>query len=128
MRMKMFAAVAIGVLGGVFLFEPTIAAQRGRNVTAAPPVTVSVNGRQWTQQQLFQRNIGGPDDQNTQFPPHKIIGNMYYVGTASLAAFLIVTPQGNILINSAYERTVPIIQKSIEQLGFKFSDTKILLG
>src|SRR5205085_6142827 len=63
-----------------------------------------------------------------QFPPHKIIGNMYYVGTASLAAFLIVTPQGNILINSAYERTVPTIQKSIEQLGFKFSDTKILLG
>src|SRR6185503_4479188 len=41
---------------------------------------------------------------------------------------LVVTPQGNILINSTYERNVPTIQKSVEQLGFKFSDTRILLG
>jgi metallo-beta-lactamase class B len=64
----------------------------------------------------------------TPFPPHKVIGNIYYVGTKSLAVFLIVTPQGNILINSTYERNVPAIQKSVEQLGFKFSDIKILLG
>jgi metallo-beta-lactamase class B len=64
----------------------------------------------------------------TAFPPHKIIGNIYYVGTKSLAAFLIATPQGHILVNSTYERNVPIIQKSIEQLGFRFSDVKILLG
>ena len=50
------------------------------------------------------------------------------VGTKSLSAFLVVTPQGNILINSTYERNVPVIQKSVEQLGFKFSDVKILLG
>jgi metallo-beta-lactamase class B len=77
---------------------------------------------------LFQRNIGAPDDQTAQFPPHKIIGNIYYVGTKSLSAFLVVTPQGNVLINSTYERNVPTIQKSVEQLGFRFSDTKILLG
>jgi metallo-beta-lactamase class B len=77
---------------------------------------------------LFQRNIGAPDDQTAQFPPHKVIGNIYYVGTKSLSAFLVVTPQGNVLINSTYERNVPTIQKSVEQLGFKFSDTKILLG
>ena len=82
----------------------------------------------WTQQDLFRRNVGGPDDQTAQFPPHKIIGNIYYVGTASLASFLVVTPQGNILIDSTYERNVPTIQKSVEQLGFKFSDIKILLG
>jgi metallo-beta-lactamase class B len=57
-----------------------------------------------------------------------VIGNIYYVGTKSLAVFLIVTPQGNILINSTYERNVPAIQKSVETLGFKFSDIKILLG
>ena len=45
-----------------------------------------------------------------------------------MSSFLIVTPQGNILINSTYERNVPTIQKSIEQLGFKFSETKTLLG
>src|SRR5206468_7951383 len=59
---------------------------------------------------------------------HKIIGNIYYVGTRTLSSFLVVTPQGNILIDSTYERNVPTIRKSVEQLGFKFSDIKILLG
>src|SRR6202140_4595680 len=93
-----------------------------------PGPQISVGGHTYTQQELFQRNVGAPQDQNTQFPPHKIIGNIYYVGTVSLASFLIVTPQGNILVNSTYERNVPVIQKSVEQLGFKFSDIKILLG
>jgi metallo-beta-lactamase class B len=93
-----------------------------------PGPTITVQGHTFTQLSLFQRNVGGRDDQTTAFPPHKIIGNIYYVGTKSLAAFLIVTPQGNILVNSTYERNVPTIQKSIEQLGFKFSDTRILLG
>ena len=89
---------------------------------------ISVGGHTYTQQELFERNVGTPEDQNTQFPPHKIIGNLYYVGTTSLAAFLITTPQGNILINSTFERNVPVIQKSVEQLGFRFSDVRILLG
>jgi metallo-beta-lactamase class B len=82
----------------------------------------------WTAQELFQRNVGTKEQQETQFPPHKIVGNIYYVGTESLGAFLVVTPEGNILINSAYERTVPVIRKSIGDLGFRFSDTKIVLG
>ena len=93
-----------------------------------PGPTITVAGHTYTQQALFQRNIGGPDDQTAQFTPHKIIGNVYYVGTASLSSYLVVTPQGNILINSTYERNVLTIQKSVEQLGFKFSDIKILLG
>jgi metallo-beta-lactamase class B len=72
--------------------------------------------------------MGTPEDQTAQFPPHKIIGNLYYVGTRTLSSFLVVTSQGNILINSTYERNVQTIKKSIEQLGFKFSDIKILLG
>src|SRR5580693_4819422 len=77
---------------------------------------------------LFRRNIGTKEQQNKQFPPHKIAGNLYYVGTESLASFLIVTPAGNILINSDYEATVPVIRDSVEKLGFHFADTKILLG
>jgi metallo-beta-lactamase class B len=102
-------------------------AGRGRG-NLEPGPTITVRGHTFTQLSLFQRNVGGPDDMTTPFPPHKVIGNIYYVGTKSLAAFLIVTPQGNILINSTYERNVPAIQKSVEQLGFKFSDIKILLG
>ena len=85
-------------------------------------------GKVWTAAELFTRNVGTKEDQDTAFPPHKIIGNIYYVGTRSLATFLIVTPQGNILINSDYERTVPVIKASVEKLGFKFTDIKILLG
>src|SRR2546425_12778317 len=90
--------------------------------------SVTVQGRTYTPRSILARNIGTPEDQTAQFPPHKIIGNIYYVGTRTLSSFLVVTPQGNILIDSTYERNVPTIQKSVEQLGFKFSDIKILLG
>jgi metallo-beta-lactamase class B len=81
-----------------------------------------------TAEELFHRNIGSPDQFNKAFPPHKVVGNIYYVGSESLGSFLIVTPQGNILVNSCFEKTVPVIKGSVEKLGFKFSDVKILLG
>jgi len=61
------------------------------------------------------------------FKPFQIAGNLYYVGSEDLAAYLITTPQGLILINSNLESSVPQIRESIEKLGFKFSDVKILL-
>jgi metallo-beta-lactamase class B len=70
----------------------------------------------------------GKTDWNAPFPAHKVIGNVYFVGSAELASFLITTPQGDILINSDFEATVPVIRASVEKLGFKFTDIKILLG
>jgi metallo-beta-lactamase class B len=81
-----------------------------------------------TIQDLFRRNVGSTENQNRQFPPHKIIGNVYYVGTESLSSYLVTTPQGHILIDSIYERNVPTIQDSVQKLGFKFEDIKIVLG
>jgi metallo-beta-lactamase class B len=66
-------------------------------------------------------------DWTTPFPPHKIIANVYYVGSKDLASFLITTPQGHILINSNLESSVPMIRQNVERLGFRFSDIKILL-
>ena len=66
-------------------------------------------------------------DWTEPFPPFRIAGNLYYVGSKGLANYLITTPQGNILINSDLEANVPMIQASIEKLGFRFRDTKILL-
>src|ERR1700756_4891475 len=60
-------------------------------------------------------------------PGFKIAGNLYYVGTADLAVYLIATTQGNILINGDFKEDVPAIRKSIEGLGFKYADTKIIL-
>src|SRR3954449_3033808 len=59
--------------------------------------------------------------------PFRIADNLYYVGSKGLANYLITTPQGHILINSDLEANVPMIRASVEQLGFKFTDIKILL-
>jgi len=61
------------------------------------------------------------------FPPFRIAGNLYYVGSKGLANYLITTPQGHILINSDLEANVPLIRASVEKLGFAFGDIKILL-
>ena len=68
-----------------------------------------------------------PPDWTEPFPSFRIAGNLYYVGSKGLANYLVTTPQGNILINSDLEANVPMIKASIEKLGFKFEDTKILL-
>jgi CubicO group peptidase (beta-lactamase class C family)/glyoxylase-like metal-dependent hydrolase (beta-lactamase superfamily II) len=70
----------------------------------------------------------GQSDWYEPFPAHKVVGNVYYVGSKDLATFLISTPDGHILINSGFERTVPLIQASVESLGFKMTDVKILLA
>lgn len=67
------------------------------------------------------------NDWTEPFPPFRIAGNLYYVGSKGLASYLITTPQGHVLINSDLEASVPLLQASITQLGFKFSDVKILL-
>jgi metallo-beta-lactamase class B len=66
-------------------------------------------------------------DWTQPFPAFRIAGNLYFVGSRGLASYLIVTPEGNILINSDLEANVPMISASIEKLGFHFADTKILL-
>ena len=116
--MKIFFA-ALGVAAAATSF-----AQQG----GPDHPSVTVRGQVYTPRTILARNMGTTEDQTTQFPPHKIIANIYYVGTKTLSSFLIVTPQGNILLDSTYERNVPVIQKSVSDLGFKFSDIKILLG
>ena len=68
-----------------------------------------------------------PPDWTTPFPPHRVIANLYYVGSKGLASYLIATPQGHILINSSLEANVPLIRDSVEKLGFHFTDVKMLL-
>ena len=67
------------------------------------------------------------NDWTEPFPAFQIAGNLFYVGSRGLASYLITTDEGHILINSDLEANVPMIRKSVESLGFKFSDIKILL-
>jgi metallo-beta-lactamase class B len=100
----------------------------GRQGASVDQPTVTVRGRTYTPQSILSRNMGSDEDQTTAFPPHKVIGNIYYVGTRTLSSYLITTPQGHILVNSTYERNVRTIERSVNALGFKFSDVRILLG
>ena len=67
-------------------------------------------------------------DMNQPVEPLHIIGNVYYVGTNGVSSFLIVTPEGHILLDSGFNQSVPLIRKSIGSLGFRFEDIRILLS
>jgi len=82
----------------------------GACILSAPPLRAQTNP-EWT----------------TPVAPFRIAGNLYYVGSKDLASYLIVTPEGDILINSSLESSVPLIRASVEQLGFKFDAIKVLL-
>ena len=88
-------AVGLGIVA-LSLQVPAVAQQRGGGGRAQQPPgpQITVHGQTFTQRSLFERNVGGQDDMTKQFPPHKVIGNIYYVGTYSLSSFLIVTPAG----------------------------------
>ncbi len=123
---KHTASVALAV---VLWFASMLLAQSARPTQELiRDATTQASPRVWTAEDLFRRNIQTPAQQRTPFTPHKIVGNIYYVGTEALSSFLITTPQGHILIDSTYEGNVPGIKDSVEKLGFKFSDIKILLG
>jgi metallo-beta-lactamase class B len=69
---------------------------RGQSQPPPDHPSITVRGQTYTPRSILARNMGTPEDQSTPFPPHKIIGNIYYLGTRTLTSFLIATPQGAI--------------------------------
>jgi metallo-beta-lactamase class B len=65
---------------------------------------------------------------NTPAEPFKVIDNVYYVGTAGLSSFLVTSPGGHVLIDTALPEATPLIRANIEKLGFKLADIKYLLN
>jgi metallo-beta-lactamase class B len=65
---------------------------------------------------------------NQPAEPFKIAGNLYYVGASDIAAYLIATPDGLILLDGGFEETAPLIRASVEKLGFHLKDVKFLLN
>ncbi len=125
---KFFRSVSFTCLLGAVVLGVGADTSSAQGQPPADHPAVTVRGQTYTPRSVLARNMGSEADRTAQFPPHRIIGNVYYVGTTTLSSFLVVTPQGNILIDSTYERNVPTIAKSVADLGFKFSDVKILLG
>lgn len=61
-------------------------------------------------------------------PPRQLVGNIHYVGASGVSSFLITSPAGHILLDTGFDDTVPIIQRSVEQLGFRVADIKFILS
>ena len=72
--------------------------------------------------------VAQPPGWNDPFPAHRVMDNLYYVGTSMLSSFLITTPDGHILLSANYETSVPVIRASVEELGFDFDDIEILIS
>lgn len=70
----------------------------------------------------------GQAEWHEPFPAHKVIGNVYYGGSKDLTSYLIATPEGHVLVKSGFGRTVSLIQKSVESLGFNMRDIKVMLA
>src|SRR3954462_3719867 len=96
---------------------PTLCAASLAVILVAGPLHAQ-GKRSMTPEQLSSLTLGTREQQHGAFPPHKIIGNIYYVGTEIQAAFLVTTPAGLILINTNFEDTVPLLRDAVEKLGF----------
>ena len=70
-----------------------------------------------------------PDTSNWNQPvePFRVIGPVHYVGTNELAAFLIATPAGHVLIDGGLPESAPLIEASIRKLGFEPAAVEVLL-
>ena len=99
--MKFKYLLAAALVLSAFATDAAIAQQR---------VKVPITNKEWEQ----------------PFPGFKIVGNLYYVGTYDLGCYLIDTGAGLILVNSGAPGSYPLIKASIEALGFKTSDIKII--
>jgi len=65
---------------------------------------------------------------NAPQAPVKIHGNTYYVGTRGLAAVLITSPEGHVLIDGALPNSAPLILQNIRALGFEPGDIRLILN
>jgi metallo-beta-lactamase class B len=83
-------------------------------------VLVVVLGTLW--RSAIKRNRSVPDE------PFRIAGNLYYVGSTGVTAFLLTGPEGHVLIDGGYPETAPLIIGSIAKLGFNIRDVKVLLN
>jgi len=70
----------------------------------------------------IKKNRSVPDE------PFQIAGNLYYVGSTGVTAFLLTGPEGHVLIDGGYPETAPLIIASMAKLGFNIKDVKVLLN
>jgi metallo-beta-lactamase class B len=97
------------------------------SVTSTLTILIFLFSSQYSHSQTVKEPANSPQEWSKPYAPFRIVGNLYYVGTYDLACYLIATPKGNILINTGLAASAKLIEDNIKALGFKLTDTKILL-
>ena len=98
-------------------------------LSTAPSAVLGQSQKCWSDDEVLKRNPNPSREQQLEpWPAHHIIDNIYYVGTRNLSSFLIETQEGHILINTNDEETLPLVRQSVEDLGFEWTDIRIILG
>ncbi|WP_156400621.1 CAU/MBL1b family subclass B3 metallo-beta-lactamase [Caulobacter sp. Root655] len=70
-----------------------------------------------------------PSNWNKPIRPYRVVGNVYYVGSEGLSAWLISSSEGHVLLDSGPSPAgAKLIEANIAALGFKLSDVKILIN
>jgi metallo-beta-lactamase class B len=69
-----------------------------------------------------------PLEWSTPVKPFRIAGNVYYVGTKGLAAYLILSSQGAILLDGTSAGNAELIERNIEAVGVALHAVKRLVS
>lgn len=59
--------------------------------------------------------------------PRHVFGNTWFVGTCSISAILVTSPEGHVLIDAATAQAAPAIIANIRAAGFRVEDIKAIL-
>ncbi|MEP6483810.1 MAG: subclass B3 metallo-beta-lactamase [Rudaea sp.] len=74
------------------------------------------------------RSTPDPAEWTTPIEPFRIAGNIYYVGTEGLSAYLIVSDRGAILLDGTLQQNAALIERNIESVGVALKDVKIVIS
>jgi metallo-beta-lactamase class B len=107
--------IALGLIAGGSVAKsprPPLASDMVINAAERAPLNAFAKSGRW----------------NEPFAPFAVMGNVHYVGTAGVSAWLITSPKGHVLIDGILPQSVPQIIGNISALGYKISDVKFLLN
>ena len=91
------------------------------NVLKVCLVSVLIINNLWAQQ------VPQDDIEGQRVEPFQVFDNLYYVGSRSVSAWLLVSDQGLILFDSLYGDLTELAVEGIRKLGFDPDDIRYLI-
>ena len=76
----------------------------------------------------FSESCEDWDEWDKAAPPFRILGDSWYVGTCGIAAILVASPQGHVLIDSGTEAGGELILANLRRIGVDPEDVRYILA